>query len=234
MCRCRFVFAAMLFMSASAMAAYVIAPITNSSFEDPAAGKIKGWNGENGADISGWSSDVAAFDSGVEGPDAWPGNTDGVYAGFLLGGMSPWGSTYPEPSVWQDLGYTIQAGDQFAVAVDSRDNWSEVAPAQLLISLYYVDGVLRVPLAIRLVPLDGTQGTPVPNEDPWRTYVLNIADASAGVGKVLGIELANIAQLSRVPPGNTWIGIDNVRFVPEPTTLVLLTLGGLCLRRRKA
>jgi hypothetical protein len=221
MFRCRFIFVAMLLMSASALAAYVTVPVVNGGFEQPGAGKIKGWDGENGADIPGWCSDIAAFDSGVEGPDAWPGHTDGVYAGFLLGGMSPWGSTYPEPSVWQILSYRVKAGDQFMLSVDSRDNWSEITPAQLQMTLFYIaPGGVRTVLATQTVPLTTT----------WTTFKLDAGDTTAAVGYLLGVELVDIADPSRVPPGNTWIGIDNVR-IPEPATMALLGLGGLSLLR---
>jgi len=241
-CRLLLTLVAVLLMSANALAAYVIVPVENGSFEQPATGKIWGWDAENGqADVPGWHSDIAAFDSGVESD--WPGCTDGDWSGFLLGGMSPWGSTYPEPSVWQILQVRrIEAGDQFKLAVDARDNWSEVTPAQLQMNLFYVaPGGARTVIASKIVPLDGSQGVQAVNlkdaaNTSWRTYYLDTGelDVTPPVGYLLGIELANVAQDSRVPPGNTWIGIDNVRFVPEPATMLLLGLGSvLSMRRRK-
>lgn len=196
------------------MAVYVPVPVTNGDFELPGTIKIKGWNGENGADIPGWASDIAAFDSGVEKDSAYAETT---WAGFILGGMSPWGSTYNEPPVWNTTNHTINAGDQFMLSVDARNTWSEVLPAQLQMEVYYLDGTVRTPLASVTIPVT----------DTWTTYYLDVPDASAGVGKLLGVQLANIPQPSRNPPGNTWVGVDNVMFIPEPATWIMLVLGAM-------
>ncbi|MCJ7776922.1 MAG: PEP-CTERM sorting domain-containing protein [Sedimentisphaerales bacterium] len=223
----KFVFVlAVLATCALAQAAYKTPAVENFSFENPADGKHNAWDLEANAkpapgnmssvsDVPGWFSDWTALDSGVEGPDAWPGTTDGHWAGFMMNG--------PDPSTWQILGYKVQAGDQFALAVDSRDNWSAITPAQLQMSLFYVAiGGARTVLATQIVPLTTT----------WTTFKLDLPDASLGLGRLLGIELLNVSDAG-TSTGNSWIGIDNVRFVPEPATLVLLGLGGLLLRRKR-
>ena len=213
LCLFCFVFSLMLLILPNTAMAVALPTVTNGDFELPATAKIKGWNGESGTDIPGWSSDIAAFDSGVEeggaGGSAW--------RGFLLGGLSPWGSTYPEPTAWNTTNYTIQAGDQFKLSVDALDNWSEFPPGQLQMNVYFLDGAVRTSLASVTIPLTGT----------WTTYTLDVPDASAGVGKLLGVELANIPQPTRNPPGNTWINVDNVQFVPEPATWIMLMLGAM-------
>jgi hypothetical protein len=197
----------------------------NYSFElvpgpPPPEVKVKGWDGIcldpnwDGlvCDIPGWSSDTPAFDSGVES-ESWIGSTDGLRTGFLMG--TSW-EGIKDPPVWNLLPYVIRAGDRFTLSVDARDNWSEVIPAQLQMTLYYIDPRgARVPIATQTVEL--TIGTgPVPPA-PWQTYVLNVNSIPAeAVGRLLGIELYN-------PAGTpSWIGIDNVRLVWTPKCIVFI------------
>ncbi|MBP8303469.1 MAG: tandem-95 repeat protein [Phycisphaerae bacterium] len=164
--------------------------VVNPSFEDPNAGKIKGWNGEGVAgtpavDIPGWASDGAAADSGVE--QGW-GATDGTWSGFIMNG---------DPFVYQLTGYVVQAGDVLNLKVDAKNNW---AATKFLMTLYYDEAGARMPLATREVDLT----------DAMQTFSLWFSAAAAPdcVGKQLGIELANSS--SPDAPGTTWMGLDRV------------------------
>jgi hypothetical protein len=205
-----------LFMAAALVTASQAIVVDNFSFEQPDQGKIKGWNGEGvggtpAVDIPGWASDIAVADSGVESD--WPGSTEGVYSGFLMGG---------DPSAWNLTDYVIQAGDVLTLLVDARDNWTDGGLADFTMSLYYdVGGIRNTVASVTLVDISQT----------WTTYSLTFAadDVPASIGSQIGIELKNIDT----PAGGSWMGMDNVRLVPEPTTMALLGLGALGLLRRR-
>ncbi|MFZ0034241.1 MAG: PEP-CTERM sorting domain-containing protein [Sedimentisphaerales bacterium] len=235
----KFVFVlAVLATCALAQAAYVtstdqggIVPIVNQGFENPANGKHNAWDIEDNrqgsflTDVPGWSSDVTAHDSGVE-MGGVGGQTGGDYRGFLMGGYSEW-STDPvdwvEPSTWNITGYKIKAGDSFMLAIDATNNWTANWYPQtpdMQMSLFYVaPGGARVTLATQTVTLPWDWG--------YQTYYLDVPDASAGLGRLLGIEIKNVTAI------DSWINVDQVRLVPEPATLILLGLGGLLLRRKR-
>ena len=179
-------------------------PITveNFSFELPGTDKQSNW--EN---VPGWSSDTVAADSGVE--SAWPGSTEGVWSGFLMGS---------DPSAYNLTNHIIAAGETFTLEVDARNNWSENTPALLQMDIYYDNAGSRVQAATKTVELT----------DTWTGFSLEFAanDMPGSIGNKIGIELNNVTS------GASWIGLDNVR-IPEPATMALLALGGLALIRRK-
>ncbi len=190
-------------MAAASQAAIIT--VINHSFESPAAGKVKGWDNPN-QDIPGWSSDTQAADSGVESD--WPGSTDGVYAGYLMGS---------DPSAWQLTDHVIAAGEEYVLKVDLQNNYSDGTP-NFQLGLYYDNAGVRVAL-----------GSVVINPgSPWAEFSLTAAANASSIGHKLGIELDNISA------GGSWIGMDNVRVdaIPEPMTLSLLAFGALALRKR--
>jgi len=231
---------AVLLMSTYAMGAYVTPAVENYSFEEPDTVQAQGsgndaykhnaWDEESNAkgtftDVPDWESDTGAADSGVEKSTGY-GSTDGVYAGFLMNG--------PDPSVWNIVSYRVQTGDQFKLAVDARNNWSagSALGPQLQISLFYIDdGSVTGFAGARVTPL--TWNKTVNLTDAWETFYLDLGDTTAAVGRLIGVELENVTE-DVWGAGSSWIGIDNVRFVPEPTTMLLLGLGSvLSMRRRK-
>lgn len=204
-------------------AAYVTPAVENFSFELPGDGKHNAWDEEtNGKgsfmDVPDWESDIGAQDSGVE--SAWPGATEGVYSGFMMNA--------PDGPVWNIVSYRVVSGDQFLLAVDSRNNWTEGDVPLLQITLGYVAvGGARTPIATTTVA--PALGLP-DNSTDWPTYYLDVPDAEVAAGSLLYIELQNVSEVGEK---KSWIGVDNVRFVPEPATILLLGLGSLGLIRRK-
>jgi hypothetical protein len=212
-CRVRLVLVAALLMSVSATAEYVTLTVPNGGFELPGTGKQTGWDGEwpGTLDIPGWSSDTIAVDSGVE---ASYRAIDGQWSAFLMGDLQSESGQMGDPAIWNLLPYVIQAGDEFVLSLDA---WSIWRTTELTMTLYYHEiGGERIPVATQSVPLT----------DSVQTFRLCFAadDVPEAIGHKLGIEINN--------PGAGYAGIDNVR-IPEPTTVLLLGVGGLSLLRRR-
>jgi hypothetical protein len=165
-------------------------PVTNSSFELPGTGKIKGWNGENGADIPGWASSTAAVDSGVE-TEASP--TDGTFSAFFMNS---------DPSAWNLTDKVIVSGEEYTLQVDSKLTGGPVTnlPA-IKLTLYYDNAGTRTEAVTQTFDMSTTGSS-------WLTYSISFKsdDVPAGIGKKIGIEIKNAGVTN-----NTWIGVDNVR-----------------------
>jgi len=202
-----------LFLYFNARADYIksmdrdgLIPIVNRSFVEPNDGihnafdieisrqQVEPFLGNMTTDVPGWSTDVSPRDSGID-PDV---------GGTLMGGYSEWDdeSSWVEPSIWQILGYKIQAGDQFKLAVDSSDLWTqhpEVFFPTLKMSLFYVarGGARRELVSQRVVV-----------NNALKTYVLDLPHVNnLAVGHLLGIELQNVTNK------NSWISVNNVSLI---------------------
>jgi hypothetical protein len=185
--------------------AYMLRPeevaVENFSFETPQV-KCQNWDGGTNSkgtfeDVPGWSSDTMAEDSGIEGPDAWPGHTDGVMAGYMMG---------TDPSAWNTTSYIIGEGEKFTLSVDARDNWTSdpALPAKLAMTLYALsaDGV-RMPIGSATVELT----------TEWATFTLECTADAVAAGLPIGIELKNASNATT--DNNSWIGLDNVRLTVQ-------------------
>jgi hypothetical protein len=190
-----------------------LVPIINRDFSEPNDGKHTAFDIETSrkqdepflgfmtTDVPGWTTDVSAKDSGIE-----DGGGEYGYSAFLMGGYSEWDDdpNWIEPSVWQILPYKIQEGDQFRLTVDAVHVWTvEGVPVELKMALFYVDiNGSRQELASQIVDLTEAW--------EWGTYVLDVPELNEmAVGKLLGIELQNIAIRS------SWIHVDNVSLIGE-------------------
>jgi len=177
--------------------------IENPSFELPGEGDLTNWS-----DVPGWNSDTIASDSGVQ--SGLPGATEGSWSGYLYN---------RDPSVYNLTDHIIQLDEEFILQIDARNISTDIPPALLEISLFLDVYGDRITVASETVEVS----------DTWSTYSVDFyANAFPAVYNKIGIELANVT-----PSGESWIGIDNIQFVPEPATIALLGLGALVLLSRK-
>jgi hypothetical protein len=169
-------------------------PITleNPSFELPGTEKVKGWDAECSDpawtglldDIPGWSSDMPAFDSGVETGQQ---PTDGLWTGFLMA---------QDTSVYQITDHPIQEGDDIELTVDARITW---AATLLELRLFYVDASWTV------FPIVSEQYEITADFVDYSVR-FKASDFPAAIGLKLGIEFDNVT-----PTAQSWIGLDNVQ-----------------------
>ncbi len=229
------------------------APITvvNSSFE----------NSVNLWDDIGWEAELpdAGYNQWGHPDPLANGATDGD---TVMWGPGYYEGNGPHPksdgALFQVTNHTIAAGDAFTLTFDGS---SYTAGAGWIVTLFYLDGTDRIPLVTVTFAdpesnradveryMISTEGTAAAldlaydaNTDTWvegppTTWVQGVpvvsmgAAIADGVGKKLGIEF-------HVNTSDLGLHVDNVKLeqaqaAPEPTTMILLTLGASALLTRR-
>jgi len=208
--------------------------LVNGSFETLSTPGVK-WAGGFATGVPGWSGTTSS-DQGVDvgaGVKA-PGAEDGVNAAYLHNNDG-----YAE----QTATTTIQSGLNYdlkfwTMNIDTyNSSWSGAAQGQISVGVYA--GTDANPIYAQkdfnlgFSSNGATPGTWVQND-----LVIPASDIpGADIGQNLGIKIWNTSdQLN--PIAGSWIYVDNVVLVPEPTTAALLGFGALAtvlgLRRRRA
>ncbi|MCB1759934.1 MAG: DUF4347 domain-containing protein, partial [Gammaproteobacteria bacterium] len=171
---------------------------TNFGFEEPNTFKQTNW--EN---VSGWSSDSVATDSGVEN-----GSDYGSWRGYLYN---------VDPSVWQLTSQTISAGETYELTVASQYS---AAAGELTMRLYYDDGGSRTTITSLTTDLTWS----------WTDYSItfNADDNPAAIGHQIGIEFENTAGVeSWIGLDDVRLSVTSA--TPTDLTAMATTDGGLSI-----
>ena len=207
---------AILAMSASAGAAGI--PIVNPSFEDPVLAE-DGWTW---LDVPGWTQ------VGGEGPGVWnvtTGDFDPVVAPEGQNVLYTENAVGDAGGVAQVLTETFAANTDYTLTVSVGNSWA-----------YYWSGY-NVQLLAGGTVIAEDDNTLWPDYMLWDTsiveYTYDPGDLGL-VGQPLEIRLLNLGiDMDAADPSVVGVEFDAVSLIPEPTTLVLLCLGGLALLRKK-
>ncbi len=222
----------MVLLVASVAQAGVPIAVANQSFEVPVIANVgdasHNWNNQDGTGvdvITGWSYDYTAAgwpsdnDTGVWN-NANTASPDGtVNTCFSRHSLAAEANQMTGP--WQDLGYTIVAGETYGFSMDVRRHDADEDHAVSL-TFNYHDASVRTEILENLIDITGQAG------DTWETYSVSFTAVGGEdyIGKSLGIEFNNESV------DDAWHSFDNA-VVPEPATMMLLGLGSLALLKRR-
>lgn len=200
---------AMVLFAVAAQGAVI--PIMNASFEFPGVGP----DPENPAkpnidELPGWTAGDVNHWSGAE--TDW-GPTDGLYTGYMQTGAQ----------IYNLTDHVIAAGEVYELQFDMRRTWWGDSTT---VDLYFDDAGARTPLGSILVTFADVATTDMAGQ----ILTAGADDVAGAIGKKLGIQVTS-GTVDIYDDG--WVGYDNFRLTPEPTTITLLGLGVLGLVRRR-
>lgn len=200
--------------------------LTNLGFEDPAAGKITGFDATT--DVPGWQDVGTPTDSGVEDTGA----NSGDYRSFFKGRTAT-----DDRGASQMTGHTIALGDVITVGFWAMNIWAADAMTVVLFADSPDVGANEVGWAAAGqggLSSNATWNTATGAlSGTWQYYEVSMTAGSGFVAQELGVHFVNTSASA------SWTALDDVTLsvtaVPEPSAALLGGLGllGLLHRRRR-
>lgn len=134
-------------------------------------------------------------------------------------------------AIYQTTGATIALGTTYTLTADVFNTFNQNrSNAALVGRLYYLDGTDRTLIAGAVASYSGSADTEYSSPS---TMTFDYIGSSLAVGNALGVEFSWEGGTANP----SWIGVDNVSIVPEPSSFALLAgLAGLScvmVRRRR-
>jgi len=208
--------------------------LVNGSFETLSTPGVK-WGGGFATGVPGWTGTTSS-DQGVDVPGGVkaPGAEDGGNAAYFHNNDG-YGEQTTTAAIQTGLNYDLKF---WTMNIDTyAAGWSGAAEGQISVEVYA--GTDANPIFAQkdfnlgFSSNGATPGTWVQND----LVIPSGAIAGGDIGQNIGIKIWNTSdQLN--PIAGSWIYVDNVVLVPEPTTAALLGFGALAtalgLRRRRA
>lgn len=198
-----------------------VSPYATSTVASWQKAPVPDWWAMTGYPAQSWYESVGTF---LDVPFAPVANVDQEQAAFLF--------ATPGVELFQDLAASYQAGQSYHLTVAlSGGGYGMKAGVPIELRLYYRDDAgERVTIGARTVSNTNLSGTITALAD-YQLDIPQVTPADPWAGRSIGVQLISTVRMQDA--GGYW-DLDNVRLVsvPEPTSVAMLVLGALVLRRR--
>ena len=221
---------------ALAVAMMLVAATAQSALWDPAVLNPSFESVENGGTPGGWGYIIDDWYENEQWPDGTPDTFRNFYeqgTGIgLVGDGDIWVGTETGGMYYQPIG-TYDGDETINITLLLGSRWG---------TSFITGGISLYAGGLEIGAADGTDLSDIAGVAQLDTTTVTTADGTLVSTDVYEVSV-NLSTGTGSTPGDLlWLEIgsvegkdyfDHVRVTPEPATLILLGLGGLCLRRRK-